>query len=62
MPGQRYPLQPITKLALTLWATTLMLWLLRGLAILTFIPGLVFWLLILAGFALGIIASLQRIR
>ncbi|MEB3253053.1 MAG: hypothetical protein VKO01_13095 [Cyanobacteriota bacterium] len=62
MPGQRYPLQPITKLALALWVATLVLWVLRGLAMLTFIPGLVFWLLILAGFALGIIASLQRMR
>lgn len=62
MPGQRHPLQPITKLALALWGTTLVFWVLRGLAILTFIPGLMFWLLILAGFALGVIASLQRIR
>ncbi|MEB3312658.1 MAG: hypothetical protein VKL98_00780 [Cyanobacteriota bacterium] len=62
MPGQRYPLQPITKLALALWGITLVLWILRGLAILSFIPGLVFWLLILTGFSLGIIASFQRIR
>ncbi len=62
MPGQRYPLQPIAKLALALWGTILVLWILRGLVILTFVPGIVFWILILTGFALGVIASLQRIR
>lgn len=62
MPAQRYPLQPMTKLALALWGTTLVIWVLRGLAILTFVPGIVLWLLILTGFSLGIVASLQRIR
>lgn len=62
MPTRRYPLQPITKLFLMVLALTLVVWVLRAMAWLAFLPGLVLWVLILACFSLGIISSLQRMR
>ncbi|WP_255524838.1 hypothetical protein [Nodosilinea sp. FACHB-13] len=41
---------------------TAIVWVLRGLSLLAFLPGLVIWLLILLCFGLGIVSSLQRIR
>ncbi|TVP69543.1 MAG: hypothetical protein EA342_03235 [Leptolyngbya sp. LCM1.Bin17] len=62
MPRRRYPLQPITKLFLAALGVTIAAWVLRGLALLAFLPGIVLWLLILMCFALGILSTLQRIR
>ncbi|WP_250122408.1 hypothetical protein [Chroococcidiopsis sp. CCMEE 29] len=39
---------------------TLVVWLLRGIGILTFIPGGIIWLLILMAIAIGIFGLLQR--
>ncbi|MDF0552738.1 hypothetical protein [Kamptonema sp. UHCC 0994] len=39
---------------------TLIIWLLRGFGILTFIPGGVLWLLLLLSIGTGIISTLQR--
>lgn len=62
MGRRRYPLQPLTKLFLAALGLTALVWFLRGLALLAFLPGLVIWLLILLCFGLGIVSSLQRIR
>ena len=60
--GRRYPLQPLTKLSLAALGLTALVWVLRGLSVLAFVPGLVIWVLILLCFGLGIVSSLQRIR
>ncbi|PZV08788.1 MAG: hypothetical protein DCF21_20290 [Leptolyngbya sp.] len=62
MGRRRYPLQPLTKAFLAALGLTAILWILRGLSVLAFVPGLVIWLLILLCFGLGIVSSLQRIR
>ncbi|MGB3308352.1 MAG: hypothetical protein WBG32_15420 [Nodosilinea sp.] len=62
MGRRRYPLQLLTKLFLAALGLTAIVWILRGLSVLAFLPGLVIWLLILICFGLGIISSLQRIR
>ncbi|PZO41653.1 MAG: hypothetical protein DCF17_10370 [Shackletoniella antarctica] len=62
MSRRRYPLQPLTKAFLAVLGLTAILWILRGLSVLAFVPGLVIWLLILLCFGLGIVSSLQRIR
>ncbi|MBW4485246.1 MAG: hypothetical protein KME14_22150 [Tildeniella torsiva UHER 1998/13D] len=62
MGRRRYPLQPLTKLFLAALGLTALVWALRGLSLLAFLPGLVIWLLILLCFGLGIVSSLQRIR
>lgn len=62
MSRRRYPLQPLTKLFLGALGLTAIVWILRGLSVLAFLPGLVLWLLILICFGLGIVSSLQRIR
>jgi hypothetical protein len=61
-PRRRDPLQPVTKAFLVALGATLLVWLLRGLTILAFMPGAVLWVLILLCFSLGIISTLQRIR
>lgn len=62
MARRRYPLQPLTKIFLAALGLTAIVWILRGLSVLAFLPGLVLWLLILICFGLGIVSSLQRIR
>ncbi|MGF1517534.1 MAG: hypothetical protein ACFCVB_06985 [Nodosilinea sp.] len=62
MRRRRYPLQPLTKVFLAALGITAVLWVLRGMSLLAFVPGLVIWLLILLCFGLGIVSSLQRIR
>jgi hypothetical protein len=62
MSPRRYPLQPFTKAFLITLGITGVIWGLRGLAVLAFIPGVVLWVLILLCFSLGIISTLQRIR
>ncbi len=61
-PRRRYPLQPFTKAFLVALGVTLLVWLLRGVTLLAFMPGVVLWVLILICFSLGIISTLQRIR
>ncbi len=62
MARRRYPLQPLTKIFLAALGLTAVVWILRGLSVLGFIPGVVIWVLILVCFGLGIVSSLQRIR
>ncbi|MFE4107880.1 hypothetical protein [Almyronema epifaneia] len=55
-------LQLDTQLFLGVLAATLLVWILRGLTLLAFLPGMVLWLLILLCFASGIFLLLRRIR
>jgi len=52
----------MTRLFLGMLTLTLVVWVLRGVALLAFLPGIVLWVLILLSFGLGIMSSLQRIR
>ena len=55
-------MRPGTKLFLWLLAITAVVWLLRGSGILSFLPGIVFWMLILLCLATGLLHSLQSMR
>jgi hypothetical protein len=48
------------RLFLMLLGITLAVWILRGLGILTFIPGGILWLLILGTIGLGTFAAIQK--
>jgi hypothetical protein len=62
MARRRYGLHPLSRLFLGVLALTVVVWVLRGFALLAFLPGIVLWFLILLCFGLGILSSLQRIR
>jgi hypothetical protein len=51
-----------SQIFLSLLGATLLVWVLRGLTILSFIPGIVLWLLLLLTIGAGVITSLQRMR
>jgi hypothetical protein len=51
-----------SQIFLALLGLTLLVWILRGLTVLAFLPGIVLWLLILLTIGAGVITSLQRIR
>lgn len=51
-----------TQIFLGLLALTVLVWVLRGLTILAFLPGIVVWLLLLLTIGSGVVTSLQRIR
>lgn len=51
-----------TRIFLGLLALTAVVWLLRGLTVLAFLPGGVIWLLLLLTVGAGTFASLQRMR
>lgn len=62
MPRKQVRLHPITQIFFAMVAFTLVIWVLRGLAILAFMPGIIIWILMLCSISLGIVSSLQRIR
>ncbi|MGF1498659.1 MAG: hypothetical protein ACFB8W_17805 [Elainellaceae cyanobacterium] len=51
-----------TQLFLVLLGLTLGVWVLRGLGILTFLPGGILWLLFLLTIGAGVINGIQRTR
>jgi len=51
-----------SQIFLALLGFTLLVWILRGLTILSFIPGIVLWFLLLLTIGAGVITSLQRMR
>lgn len=55
-------MRPSTKLFWSLLAFTTLVWILRGVEILSFLPGLVIWMLILLSFATGILHGLHIMR
>jgi hypothetical protein len=60
--AQRRRLSPTVQIFLGFLAITALVWILRGLAVLAFLPGIVLWLLLLCTIGAGVVASLQRIR
>ncbi|WP_187329402.1 hypothetical protein [Halomicronema hongdechloris] len=49
--------RPETQLFIVLAVLTLAVWVLRGLTILAFLPGIILWLLLLTSIATGIVSS-----
>ncbi|MBT9311277.1 hypothetical protein [Leptothoe kymatousa] len=58
----RFRLRPITQLLLATMAMTAVVWILRGVGLLAFLPGIIIWLLILACFAIALFSTLQSTR
>ncbi|MEM9804643.1 MAG: hypothetical protein AAF959_05140 [Cyanobacteria bacterium P01_D01_bin.56] len=58
----RFRLRPITQLLLATIAMTVIVWVLRGVGLLAFLPGIIIWLLILACFAIALFSSVQSTR
>ncbi|HEY9625124.1 MAG TPA: hypothetical protein V6C78_32665 [Crinalium sp.] len=55
-------MKPATTVFLTLLSITFVVWVLRGLGVLGFLPGIVLWLLILLTISAGVISRVQRIQ
>ena len=51
-----------TQVFLGLLTLTLLVWILRGLTVLAFLPSIVLWILLLLTIGSGVFTSLQRIR
>ncbi len=51
-----------SQVFLALLGLTLLVWVLRGLTILSFIPGIILWILLLLTIGAGVVTSLQRMR
>ncbi|MBE9069751.1 hypothetical protein IQ260_24205 [Leptolyngbya cf. ectocarpi LEGE 11479] len=60
--ANRFRLRPITQLLLATMAMTAIVWVLRGVGLLAFLPGIIIWLLILACFAIALFSSVQSTR
>ncbi|MEG4204637.1 hypothetical protein QUA20_11980 [Microcoleus sp. Pol7_A1] len=56
----RFQMRLSTRIFLAILGFTLLVWILRGVGILTFIPGAVIWILILLSFVAGILSTLLR--
>lgn len=52
-------LKPTTKAFLITLLITLLVWVLRGIALLTFIPGWVLWVLILLCVAMAVLSAVR---
>ncbi|CAN5651458.1 hypothetical protein BH23CYA1_BH23CYA1_19280 [soil metagenome] len=60
--ANRFRLKTGSQLLLALICFTLAVWVLRGLTLLSFLPGIVIWLLVLACLTVFVINSLQSMR
>jgi hypothetical protein len=58
----RRPMKSTTQLFLFTLAFTIAIWVLRGLGLLTFLPGGVIWLLILLSIGTGVVNGLMGTR
>ncbi|MCC3405892.1 MAG: hypothetical protein JGK17_09935 [Microcoleus sp. PH2017_10_PVI_O_A] len=56
----RFQFRLSTRIFLTLLGITLLVWILRGVGFLTFMPGGVIWILILLSFIAGILSTVLR--
>jgi len=56
----RRTIKPITTVFLSILGVTVVVWVLRGLAILSFLPGVVVWLLLLSTISAGVISVVHR--
>ncbi|NJL35683.1 MAG: hypothetical protein HC833_14120 [Leptolyngbyaceae cyanobacterium RM1_406_9] len=55
-------IRPETAVFLSFLGITLVVWVLRGVGLLTFLPGLVIWLLILLSVGAGVFDFIQRTK
>ncbi len=55
-------IRPETSIFLAILAITIAVWVLRGIGLLTFIPGGIIWLLILLSVGSGVVNVLLRMR
>ena len=60
--SNRFRLKPGSQLLLFLICFTLGVWVLRGLTLLSFLPGIVLWLLILACLVVFAVNSVRSLR
>ena len=60
--ANRFRLRPITQLLLATIAMTAIVWVLRGVGLLAFLPGIIIWLLILACFVIALFSTVQSTR
>lgn len=58
----RRSLKPVTTAFLVALAVTLVIWVLRGLALLSFLPSSILWLLLLVTIGLGVFNGIQWTR
>ncbi|HBK97623.1 MAG TPA: hypothetical protein DD001_09980 [Microcoleaceae bacterium UBA10368] len=56
----KFQMRLSTGIFFTILGITLLVWILRGVGLLTFIPGAVIWILILLSFVAGILSTLLR--
>jgi hypothetical protein len=55
-------LRPDTTIFLTVLFITILVWVLRGVGILTFLPGSVIWVLLILTIGTGVFSGIQRTR
>jgi hypothetical protein len=55
-------IRPDLTLFLTILFITVLVWVLRGLGILTFLPGMVIWILLLLTIGAGVFSGIQGTR
>jgi hypothetical protein len=55
-------IRPDLTIFLTILFITVLVWVLRGLGILTFLPGIVIWLLLLLTIGSGVFSGIQGTR
>jgi len=58
--SSRFQFRLSTRIFLTVFGITLLVWILRGVGLLTFLPGGVIWVLIFLSFVTGILSTLLR--
>ncbi|MEG3840444.1 hypothetical protein [Microcoleus sp. herbarium14] len=56
----RFQMRLSTRIFWSILGITLLVWILRGVGLLTFIPGSVIWILVLLSFVAGILSTLLR--
>ena len=56
----RFQMRLSTRIFLSILGITLLVWILRGVGLLTFLPGAIIWILILLSFVAGILNTLIR--
>lgn len=57
--GQR-TIKPVTTVFWAILGVTIVVWVLRGLGILSFLPGFVIWLLLISTISAGVISAVHR--
>ncbi|TAG88622.1 MAG: hypothetical protein EAZ09_25135 [Oscillatoriales cyanobacterium] len=56
----RFQMRLSTGIFWAILGITLLVWILRGVGLLTFIPGAVIWILVLLSFVAGILSTILR--